>query len=79
MSYELELYPTEKTAIEAARNAAIESAGAHGADSEEKVLLANGNTLIVKASSAGELTEKTTGGHILSGVVFCSKKLAEKF
>jgi hypothetical protein len=79
MSYEFELYPTEKTAIEAARNAAVDSAAAHDADAEEKVLLANGNTLVIKASPAGELTEKSVGGHVLSGVVFCSKKLSEKF
>jgi hypothetical protein len=79
MNYELQTYATEKKAIRAARQSAIESARLNNADSEEKVLLNKGDTLIITATDWGRISEKVCGGHILAGHVFCSKKLSEKF
>lgn len=79
MTYQIESYPTERAAIEAARNAAADFAMSHDYECEEKVLLANGNTLLIKSDSKGELSERTESGHIMSGNLFCSKKIAELF
>lgn len=79
MSFEMKTYATEKKAILAAKQSASEFAMQNDADAEEKVLLNNGNTLVITSTNWGRISEKVCGGHILAGHVFCSKKLSEKF
>jgi hypothetical protein len=79
MIYELQTYATEAEAILAAVQSAREFAMKYDDEAEENVLLEDGNTLFVTSNSLGKITDIVCGGHTLSGHVFCSKKLAEKF
>ena len=78
MNYELQIYATETEAILAAKESAREFAMKTNADSEEKVLLEDGNTLFITSTYWGQISERVCGGHDLDGHVFCSKKLSER-
>jgi hypothetical protein len=66
---------TQRAAIRAARQLAIESAADNATYWTERVLLACGDTLHVTADNAGKVTTRTTSGWDRDGHLHCGPKV----